>query len=69
MLGQYVGPYLISHLGSIKLQEKNLLVYEEHKIEREAQDPNRTERDGDDNVPARRAVFFFFKTFNVKRDA
>ena len=49
---------------SIKLQEKiNLYVCEEYKTEREARDPDRTEREApNENVPAKQADFFNYDT-------
>ena len=47
-------PYIkIDFSFSIKLQEINLYIWEEYKTEREARD---------ENVPARQADFFFFKS-------
>ena len=56
--------YFIIDLGfTIKLQEINLIVYEEHKTEHEMRGRNRSEREArDENVPAIQAVFFILYT-------
>ena len=56
--------YKIDLIFIIKLQERNLNACQEYETEREAQGPNRTQRDK--NVPAERADFFIYiQIFNI----